>query len=369
MALIKIFRDGSFEAVAAGLPIPSRVTIDSKIAFEKAGIKEDKAEIKALTKKLSPLKTIAALKIRIQHSPPSAKEGLRSKIAALRHTHDLGPKATIGGTQRAITKLEVSVKKRMARIEIYQAKLVNLKERIARRMAAEKAAPKAKTLPKLDGPKPSRIDAARAARPVKNHAATFDAAAKRASRSMNVGLRGELRQHAKSVLVPVANKPGAQAAKVPVAKTNAAVKHPVKPGGAPIASTLAVIKQIKRDIAGGLTGAKLARARQDLEKNRAALAALRAGKTTKNQASIKKPGTAKHMGGAKKIVGKESGMGDAATKPKGAVLNHTVATLTEKLKRLRVKQKETLNKGQKVSLTRLINDTKTRLAAMKAKAK
>lgn len=361
MALIKIFRDGSFEAVAAGLPIPSRVTIDSKIAFEKASIKEVKAEIKARTKKLSPLKTIAALKIRIQHSPPSAKEGLRSKIAALRHTHDLSTRDTVMGMQRSITKLEGTVKKHEARIALYTRKLGELKERIAKRMADEKAKPKVKspTLPKLDGgPKPR-------AKP--KTAASFDAAAKRASRSMNVGLRGELRQHAKSVLVPVANKPGAQAAKVPVAKTNAAVKHPVKPGGAPIASTLAVIKQIKRDIAGGLTGAKLARARQELEKNRTALAALRAGKTPKNQAAIKKPGTAKHMGGAKKIVAKPSGMGDAATKPKaGAVLNHTVATLTEKLKRLRLKLKETNNKGQKVSLKRLIETTKERLAAMKA---
>ena len=301
MALIKIFSNGSFEMAA-----PAEVNI--AVA---ASAKELKAELAALRKDLGYLQVIGRLRDRIdllrttlKHTKPTAKEGIKTRIEAVK------VKMAETKAKRKYPRLSViAITKRIRKVETAMV-AANGTKPTARNSLKVIKSPQFRT-PGTHGATP----AARTPRAPKDHGAAFERSAKRVAGNVSRSIRSELRQHAKVVLSPVANKPGAQAKKIPVAKTSAAAKHPVKQGQAPITATLAVIKGIKAQIATGLTGAKLARARQDLAKNREALAVLRAGKTAKNQASIVKPGTAKHLGGAKKIVGKESGMGDASKKP------------------------------------------------------
>lgn len=311
MALIKIFSNGSFE-----LSTPA----DANVAVAASSAKELKADYAALRKELALRVTIQRLKDRVdllttslKHAKPTAKEGFKTRIEAVKG------KIEAARAQRQFPRLSpLAISKRIRKVEVALRAAQGTKPGVKAPATSTKPAVKPVAKVRASAP-PSAAAIKRATQGTKparaKTAASFDVEARRAARSTNMGIRSELRQHAKAVLSPVANKPGAQAKKIPVAKTSAAAKHPVKQGQAPITATLAVIKGIKAQIATGLTGAKLARARQDLAKNREALAVLRAGKTAKNQASIVKPGTAKHLGGAKKIVGKESGMGDASKKP------------------------------------------------------
>lgn len=201
-------------------------------------------------------------------------------------------------------------------------------------------------------------------RRVADPAGKFARESKKIAGTVSRGIRSELRDHGKTALVPVSNRPGAKA---PVAKpsgkaADTATKHATKPSRGAIGNTLSEIKALKARIATGeLKGAKLIRAREELEKQREALRGLRAGKSPANQRTIVKAGPAKHMGGAKKITGKPSGMGDASA-------NKAVATLTKRLeaaRAMRTDAKRMANVAKDKALLIKIKALKAQIAAAK----
>lgn len=343
MALIRIHADGTFEtahveeATAAGHTTPAMLKTAMKV------ISQDKTTA-------AKIDALRAVRERAQHAHQAkGKTGPRT-AAAYKARID-----KINGVIKSLTS------------QMSGGKYVKPEVLIVRHQKAMAR------YTKLHAVLTGKAPAARTPRAPKDHGAAFERGAKKIAGTVSRGIRSELRDHGKTALVPVANRAGAKA---PVAKpsgktANTATTHATKPARGAIGNTLTEIKKIKASIATGeLKGAKLIRAREELEKQREALRGLRAGKSPANQRAIVKPGTAKHMGGAKKIVAKPSGMGDASkTSNGGKSTTATVASMTDKLKRLRVKLKETNNAGQKQSLKRLIEATKERLVALKAKAK
>lgn len=258
MALIHIKADGTFEAVA------NRRTYASEIKGLKdavASLKRIKADTK---KKLSPLKRVAALKLQLQSARHARAVAIKKQIDDLRHKHLLSPKATIRGTEATIKKIErklESIQKRIVRLTEADAKQ---KEKLKNKPA--KVAPKTKLDGmKLDGSKPRRAVTRKV---------SFDTEARRATNDTIRGIKGKLRELDAQSRLPAKKKPA-----------KSTTKHPgsVKTGAK--ATVLATIKQLKADIAKGLTGPKLARAQAELKKQRAALRQLRKGESAANQAA------------------------------------------------------------------------------------
>lgn len=322
MALIKIHADGTFEA--------------AHVEAVAATAAENRIVLKNVKADLATLRQVGQARERLEAARAKVKTAktATAKDSARRNVETLKDKVKVLNSKRHFPRLSV----------------VALHKKVTAITTAMGKAPAAKPAGRV----PRVIDPA----------SKFDREAKRTAGAVNRGIRTQLRDHAKTALVPVSNRPGTTAPRaVPSSKkADTATKHTTKPSRGAIGNTLAEIKKIKASIATGtLKGAKLVRAREDLEKQRAALRELRAGKTTKNQAHVVKPGTAKHMGGAKKIVGKTSGMGDASKAAKSG----TVASLTEKVARLRERIKESVNAGQKATMKRLLTQAKEQLAALK----
>lgn len=356
MALIKIHADGTFEtahveATAAiknsagprGVNTVQRIKLDLKDAKE--GLK---FQGKAKTI-ISKIDTLRATRERIQKAhQASGKGGPRTAIAH---------KARVDKVNAAIKTLTsklyngkyVSHAIIDKRIHNANERIKTLSTKLVDRIAKTKALRGVKT--------PTRTP-----RAPKDHGAAFNAGAKKIAGTISRGIRSELRDHGKTALVPVSNKPGAKApvAKPSSKKADTATKHATNPSRGAIGNTLSEIKALKARIATGeLKGAKLIRAREDLEKQREALRGLRAGKTPANQRTIVVPGKAKHMGGATKIVGKPSGMGDASKK---------TAVLDKKLTRLRAARtdaKRMANVKKDKELLAQIKAVKAQIAAAK----
>lgn len=366
MALIQIQNDGTFEAAheaVAATPAENRTVLKKvkadlvtlrQIGQARERLESARAKVKTAktpAAKESARKNVEMLKDKVKalgtkrHFPRLSVEALHKKVTAVLHAMGKTPakrtpaNRTPGYADRAPERVARPNGKRSNRI----IKTPQFRE------AGTYGAPPAR--------------AARVPRAI-DPASKFDREAKRTAGAVSRGIRTQLRDHAKTALVPVSNKPGTVAPRaVPSSKkADTATQHTTKPARGAIGNTLAEIKKIKASIATGtLKGAKLVRAREDLEKQRAALRELRAGKTTKNQAHVVKPGTAKHMGGAKKVAGKTSGMGDASKTAQSG----TVASLTEKVARLRDRIKTSVNAGQKATMKRLLAQAKEQLAAMK----
>lgn len=247
MALIHINADGSFEAVAAGS------SFDTAYKELKAKVTALKADIAAARKTVNPLKRIAGLKLQLQHAQPKRAAKIKEMINGLRTKFNLSPKATIGGTQRAVDKMETQLAKVEARIE-------KLREKNSNRLQ-----------PKTPAKKASQPTAKKAV----TRKVSFDTEARRAARETTMGIKGKLRELDAKSKEPTKKKPA-----------KATVKHPGSVSTGAKATVLATIKQIKADIAKGLTGPKLARAQAELKKHRAALRQLRKGESAKNQAAV-----------------------------------------------------------------------------------
>lgn len=338
MALIKIHSDGTFESVAAvganHTKPPAKMTYATAIKAIKEVIKRADRDL-VTTAKIDGLKATRekerGIKLKLKTSKVAAD--IKARVLARQSTKidkitDAIDKLTAKLSAGRYLKPAV-LKKRQTSAATKLKKFEALLAKQKAKPAAPKTPKPKVTLPMLDGPKPrpGRIiktpqfreagthnAPTRTPRVPKDPAAAFGREAKLAAGSISRGIRSELRDHGKTALVPVANRASAQAPKaVPSGKkADTATTHATKPARGAIGNTLTEIKKIKASIATGeLKGAKLVRAREELEKQRAALRGLRAGKTAVNQRAIVKPGTAKHMGGAKKITGKPSGMGDA----------------------------------------------------------
>jgi hypothetical protein len=342
MALIQIQNDGTFEAAheaVAATPAENRTVLKN--------VKADLVTLRQIGQARERLESARA-KVKTAKTPV-AKESARKNVEMLKD------KVKALGTKRHFPRLSVeALHKKVAAVLHAMGKTpVKPSNKIIKTPQFRESG--------TYGAPPAR--AARVPRAI-DPASKFDREAKRTAGAVSRGIRTQLRDHAKTAMVPVSNRPGTVAPRaVPSSKkADTATKHTTQPSRGAIGNTLAEIKKIKASIATGtLKGAKLVRAREDLEKQRAALRELRAGKTTKNQAHVVKPGTAKHMGGAKKVAGKTSGMGDASKTAQSG----TVASLTEKVARLRERIKTSVNAGQKATMKRLLAQAKEQLAAMK----
>ena len=268
MALLTIRADGSFEAVAM------QDTYASKIKALKETIKAAKAEIKARTKKVEPLKRVAALKLRLQHSPSQLKDGIRVKINTERHKHDLAVKDTVLGMQRQITKLEGQVAKAEERIVKLGQQEADAKERAKVRAAKEAKQPK-KPKVNIGGPGIGG-EGAKIPRTPKDPAAKFAQQAKNASGKLTTKIKTTLDRHEAKVLKP-APKPAAN----PTASTKKPAKvltHKDDKNATAIKNTLTKIYALKKEIANA-TQTKKPHMQADLAKLRTALRELRKGAT------------------------------------------------------------------------------------------
>lgn len=268
MALLTIRADGSFEAVAM------QDTYASKIKALKETIKAVKAEIKARTKKVEPLKRVAALKLRLQNSPAQLKDGIRVKINTERHKHDLSVKDTVLGMQRQITKLEGQIAKHEDRIVKLGQQEADAKERAKVRAAKEAKQPKPKA-PRI-GPDVGSGKPGTKPRTPKDPAAKFAQQAKNASSKLTSKIKVTLDRHEAKVLKP---------APKPAVKPTESTKKPAKvlthkddKNATAIKNTLTKIYALKKEIANA-TPTKKPHMQADLAKLRTALRELRKGAT------------------------------------------------------------------------------------------
>lgn len=370
MALIKIFGDGTFEtaqaaAVGANHTKPGKPTYATAIKAIKEVIKRADRDL-VTTAKIDTLKATRekerTMKVKLRTSKVAADVKARVvsrqiiKINKLTDAIDtLTAKLSAGKYLKPVV-LKKRATSAQAKLKTFEAKLTAQKAKLA---AAPKT-PRAKPDPRmiLDG-------APRTPRVPKDHGAAFGREAKLAAGSISRGIRSELRDHGKTALVPVANRASAQAPKaVPSSKkADTATTHATKSARGAIGNTLTEIKKIKASIATGtLKGAKLIRAREELEKQREALRGLRAGKTAKNQKAIIAPGSAAHMGGAKKIVGKPSGMGDAAAKEKRSFHRVALKEIQTNLARGTDSKGTPYSAAKKRGMLKAVNEHKAALA-------
>lgn len=334
MALIRIHADGTFET--------AHVEATAAVANVRQKLADAKAKFAAVSKDHRNAEKIDALRETRERVQQAHKaKGMTGPRTAAAHKARIDK---INGVIKTLTSQMSGGK--YVKPAVLTARLNKARAAVMKYVAAAKPG------------------ATRTPRVPKDHAAAFNSGAKRIAGTVSRGIRSELRDHGKTALVPVANRPGAKApvAKPSGKKADTATKHATKPSRGAIGNTLAEIKAIKARIATGeLKGAKLIRAREELEKQREALRGLRAGKSPANQRSIVKPGAAKHMGGAKKIVGKPSGMGDASA-------NKAVATLTKRLEAARVLRTAAQgagNKAKSATLLTKIKELKAQIAAAK----
>jgi len=269
MSLIHIKADGTFEAVANA--------IANKRAEVKARLTAAKQSVKDLTADLRVANTIGTLKAKLTSAQKTIKVGKskgfagttsRPYVRAVQESHAL--KAKIEAAKKKLKNPRhtnpalVTTRLKKAKIELTKV------EGLIKSSNATNALRNAK----LDGPKPNRENPGRTRRSV-TRKVSFDTEASRASRETTKGIKGKLRELDAQSKLPTKKKPA-----------KSTVKHvgSVKTGAK--ATVLASIKQIKADIAKGLTGPKLARAQAELKKQRAALRELRKGESAANKAAV-----------------------------------------------------------------------------------
>lgn len=236
MALIHINADGSFEALATARSYATEIATTKEVL---ASLKRILADAK---KKVAPMRKAAELKKQIAKTKdPKVAERLKRQLAVVLTKAMLSSRSTVAGVESKVRKIE-------ARIEIYTRRLDKLVEKNKAKPAAKKAV---------------------------TRKVSFDNEARRAVRETTQGIKGKLRELDAKSKEPTKKKPA-----------KSTVKHvgSVKTGAK--ATVLASIKQIKADIAKGLTGPKLARAQAELKKQRAALRELRKGESAANKAAV-----------------------------------------------------------------------------------
>ena len=265
MALLTIHADGSYEAVA------SQDTYASKINALKALIKSTKTGIKERTKKLEPLKRVAALKLRLQSVPPSQKESIRSKISAERQKHALSSKDTVLGTQKAITRLEGQITKHEGTIEKLTEKAAAAKERAKIRDAKTPVKPKVN----IGGPGIGGAGA-KIPRTPKSPVEKFAQGAKTAAGKMTTQVKVTLDRH-EANLLKTAPKPAVKPTASTVKPTKV-LTHKDDKNATAIKNTLTKIYALKKELANA-TPTKKPHMQADLAKLRGALRDLRKGAT------------------------------------------------------------------------------------------
>jgi hypothetical protein len=275
MALLTIRADGSFEAIAM------QDTYASKIKAYKTLIKSTQTGIKERKKKVEPLKRIAALKLRLQHVPPSQKESIRSKISAERQKHALSTKDTVLGMQRQITKLEGQIAKHEDRIARLTQQEADAKERAKVRKAKEALAPKQ---PKVNIGGPGIGGAgAKIPRTPKDPAAKFAQQAKTASGKLKHTVKVTLDKHEAQALKP-APKPAVKPTASTVKPTKV-LTHKDDKNATAIKNTLTKIYALKKELANA-TPTKKPHMQADLAKLRGALRELRKGATAEGKPKL-----------------------------------------------------------------------------------
>lgn len=257
MARIHIKSDGSFEAIAAAHPnaahikeLNTQITQASKDFKVSKGIAKARGDLVIIRDKLSVLRRMGK-----ESSPEyarlvKARDTAASKVETLKGQLSNPRFATLKNVARHYNRL----------IDRRDAAKVPRNSPAANKAAAQKKAV------------PRKV--------------SFDVAAKRAAGQAVGEIKGELARLGKEALAP-SKKPAA-----------GVTKH-AAPANSAIQGVLKVINQLKRDIAGGLTGTKLVHAKAELAKQRSSLRLLRKGQSTKNQAAVTKTPAAKNMGKAK----------------------------------------------------------------------
>lgn len=351
MTMLKIYRDGTFESVAA--TVTSKTTYVSMIRGLKAREKSLEKDLTTASKIVAEKKLLETARTVIAHI--KAKPGgskLPTYAKAVKQRDQIKEKiakltaSMTGGKFQSVAALKKKMAFTHRKIVQTERQAAAFAERAKKRVADAKATPKAKNpLPMLDGPKPTRTP--------KDHGAAFERTAKKLTTQTTRDVKGSLAEHAKTSLIRIPARPGAQAPKATVAtKTAKSIAKPLtKQSDSATSSVLKVIKQIKADLAATKPGPKADRLRADLAKNRKHLRELRAGKTAKNQATINPKTSAKVAGmGTQKLAGKDA--------------------MAEKLK-LRIKNQRALlrtatDARSKEDITRAIARLKDRLARLTA---
>lgn len=306
MALIHIKADGTFEAVANA--------IANQRAAIKARLTAAKQSIKDLTADLRVANTIGALKgkltsaqkvIKVAKSKGIAGTTSRSYVRAVQESHAL--KAKIDAAKKKLKNPRhtnpalVTTRLKKAKIELTKVEGL-IKSSNVSKTAMRNA--------KLDGPKPNRENPGRTRRSV-TRKVSFDTEARRASNDTVRGIKSKLRELDAKSKLPTKKKPAAS-----TTKHTGSVKTGAK------ATVLKTIKQLKADIAKGLSGPKLERAQAELKKQRAALRQLRKGESAKNAAAV-----------APRTKASKAGMGSADKKPSSN--EKRIESLRAKLKPLK----------------------------------
>lgn len=252
MARIHIKSDGTFEAVAAANPNAAR-------------IKELKDQ---LTQANKDFKISAAL----SHARKAVQDGA-TKLASLRAAGKKNTPEYVRATKtRDAAKAKVATLKSQLSNPRYATyrNIFRHRDKLIDQIAAAKV------------PRNSPAANKAAAKKAVPRKVSFDVAAKRAAGQAVGEIKGELARLGKEALAP-SKKPAA-----------GVTKH-AAPANSAIQGVLKVINQLKRDIAGGLTGTKLAHAKAELAKQRSSLRLLRKGQSTKNQAAVTKTPATKNM--------------------------------------------------------------------------
>lgn len=305
MALIHIKADGTFEAVANA--------IANQRAAIKARLTAAKQSIKDLTADLRVANTIGELKGKLgsvrktidvyKQKPHGTK--LRPYIAAVKERDALKGKIDAAKKKlknpRNTNPALVTTRLKKAKIELTKVEGLIKSSNVP--MSALRNA-------KLDGPKPNRENPGRTRRSV-TRKVSFDTEARRASRETTQGIKSKLRELDAKSKLPAKKKPAAS-----TTKHTGSVKTGAK------ATVLKTIKQLKADIAKGLSGPKLERAQAELKKQRAALRQLRKGESAKNAAAV-----------APRTKASKAGMGSADKKPSSN--EKRIESLRAKLKPLK----------------------------------
>lgn len=256
MARIHIKSDGSFEAIAAAHPNAARI------------------------KELNTQLTQAKKDVRVCKSIAQVRHGLTVIIRKLDELRSAGKKSTPEYARVAKKRDDAKAKVEKLKGQLSNPRYANMNnmqrhfDKLIDQIAAAKV------------PRNSPAANKAAAKKAVPRKVSFDVAAKRAAGQAVGEIKGELARLGKEALAP-SKKPAA-----------GVTKH-AAPANSAIQGVLKVINQLKRDIAGGLTGTKLAHAKAELAKQRSSLRTLRKGQSAKNQAAVTKTPATKNMGKAK----------------------------------------------------------------------
>ena len=261
MARIHIKSDGSFEAIAAAHPNAARIKeLNAQISQAKKDLKIGKTMFKVQVMLAAHRRKLEALRASGKKSSPeyasvvTKRDTTAEKLKKLKGQLSNPRYANQTNLQRHFDKL------------FSQLATAKDKQHAERKAGVTRRTPtRLKTVPRK---------------------VSFDVAAKRAAGQAVGEIKGELARLGKEALAP-SKKPAA-----------GVTKH-AAPANSAIQGVLKVINQLKRDIAGGLTGTKLVHAKAELAKQRSSLRLLRKGQSTKNQAAVTKTPATKNMGKAK----------------------------------------------------------------------